>query len=1262
MKLTRIAAAAALLFASSSALADPFSIAALVTAAATTATGAAILGFALTAGQAFLINLGISLLATADARRKARKAAARQRAAYNASLTERSVTVASALPPRRTIYGRPGPVGGDVLAVFTSDKTAYRADGSSYTIYDALKHIVIHYASHQCQAINDIIIDGVSVGTLDGSGYPTGGAFVTAETTTRQITYTTSATLPDPVATVLAHGTDNGFSTETDPAWTDATYTLTGGNTIITDTSGAGGVRTFSYTVAKTPASVRIQKHLGTAAQTVDTYLNSVAPSQWTSNHRLRGLTYIVLTLDLTDPRFQGGPPNALADISGKLLFDGRTDTTAYSENPALCVRDHLRSVTGYDVDDTLDIDDAMANTTATACDVAISLTTNVGGSPVTVSAPKYTCNGAFTTNDSPEAVLEELVEAMAGDITYGARWVMSAGVWVAPVMDLDEDDLHGQIEILQCGAGLDELFNGVRASYIAALTSTPTDVDPPYRNATFAAADGEDLWVDAAYPFTSNATRCNNLSRIKTERARAAMTVLFPAKLGAFRLQVGDRVTVTSAEYGWTAKTFIVTDWAFSLTSAVLLTLKEDTEDIYDLADAANADPTPNTNLPNADSVATVSGLAAASGAAHALLQADGTSTTRVYVSWTAVTDAYVADGAGHIEVRWHGHANTTWVTQRAAGRDTGTYIVGARNGDRLTIEVRAVNGLDRRSNAAVLMHVVVGTDRQLELLGIGGGNLLPNSAFRPDLVGTWADNWGVYNNAAIATTRQVLTGGMFGANYLEIQADAAGATTLGVYTTTAITGGGVKTWVPGQQYMISFWARAGNAGAVGQLMDGLLSNMGWTESAAVVAPTLSTDWQRWVYRVKPASNGSTPAGELYLSRSTSGPALPSGAKLHFGALQVEIGSLVTNWSANATNFEARNDRSAAAIVAPTIAADGTAVDHTLPGDGSADISLEWSWSGNNADIDGWIVTLRQSTSSSAYTIGTTAAEEQTRIISADKRAHFWYGVAADRYYTFGVQAYRVVDQDVAASGLVKSTAVQPALGAEAPYRPASSIAFTGDVTGTVGGTPVANVTRVYLQTTAPSGTGHKVNDEWYDTDNGHAHYLWDGAAWTLATTGTGALADNAATDTSSVSVDSDVYNFPAAVGTQDRNFTAINYTNTQSVAVIVEVTATGDRSYTTSALQMGSASMVCWISVLNVTDSILQPDLPVNAPKQIPAQAAGVTARFTEAVSAGVSVPAGKQYSFTPKARSITLAGSVDVPSLTTTGYSLRIAAVKK
>ena len=773
--------------------ADPIS----VFAAVLSATGSAAAATAVATTVSFLATYGaivgtiaVNVYGAAAGRRKARAEAARQRAEYNASLEDRSVTALSANPPWRVIYGR-CITGGDVVAIFTSDKAALRDDGTPYTKPDALKHMVVVLAAHEVQATHEIYIDGVALGTLDGSGWVTSGEFFqSASPVQRTVSIGAGGSFnAGAVVTVLAAFYE--FGTGLDTQFVPVSVTLSSGNTVINNPSGSA--ITVQYTVNVANARVRVSKHLGASGQTVDTYLNSVVPSQWTSACRLRGLAYIVLTLDLEEARFQGGPPGITADVSGRLVYDPRTSTTAWSDNPALCIRDFLMSPWGYGVDAD-DIDGALCNAAANACDVSISL--DVGG--VVTTGPTYTCNGAFSTGDSREAVLEDLCESMAGFATYGATWGIVAGSWSAPIMALTDDDLDGQIEVAQAGAGLDAVFNGLRGQYVAAGKATPSDFDS-YQNATFVAADGEELWNDITLPFTDNKARARNLARIFVERARQGLVIRYPAKLRAWPLQIGDRVTVTSAEYGFSAKNFRVTDWQFGATTAVQLTLQEDDASVYDLADAATADPAPNTNLPNPWRVTALANVQATSSPDTVLKSGTSPVVPRILVTWDAVTDAYVADPGGQIELYWL-RPGGQWVQQNAPGDGTSAYLTGPAHGEPTLIAARARNSLGAVGPFVYISHTVEG----LLFSSGAGGNMLINPCFMDKSTAGWGITFSTLSGAVLSTVDS--WGGSFNLNGREtgyLYKPGPGGTD-GQFV-DASAGSYVAT--PGRWYQFSMW-----------------------------------------------------------------------------------------------------------------------------------------------------------------------------------------------------------------------------------------------------------------------------------------------------------------------------------------------------------------------------------------------------------------------------------------------------------------------
>lgn len=224
---------------------------------------------------------------------------------------------------------------------------------------------------------------------------------------------------------------------------------------------------------------------------------------------------------------------------------------------------------------------------------------------------------------------------------------------------------------------------------------------------------------------------------------------------------------------------------------------------------------------------------------------------------------------------------------------------------------------------------------------------------------------------------------------------------------------------------------------------------------------------WRKWDGSNWVAATPETASQLTYSDGSTIESLKPAQAGADVTSENTAADTLKVNGTEAAViteavgNFNARNDRNSTTPANPTIATDGTAIDHTVNTDGSVDISFEWGFngSGDAYDIDGFIVYVRSSTSSSAYTFGSSPSEEAIFTLTPDKRAFILPGVAADKYYTFGVQAYRIVDNDIAAGGILKSSIVKSSASGENPYRPSSTVAFSGNITGTINGTSASTV-----------------------------------------------------------------------------------------------------------------------------------------------------------------------------------------------------------
>lgn len=684
-----------------------------------------------------------------------------QKRAYNDSLQDRMATRVAADSPAVFVYGR-ARVGCTIVAIFTSGAK------------DEYKHLVCVHAAHECDAFEEIYINGNALGALDGNGVPTSGKYA---------------------------------------------------------------------------GKVRVKKHLGTASDPADATLMAECPTKWTSTAVLRGYCYTYIRLDLNEREFQGGLPTVEALLRGKKLYDPRTGTIYWSQNPALVIRDYLTSeicmvdapsivhtgtaqasasttltladgaseatdayrgmklaiisgtgkeqerniissrknlllysqaidnavwtkygtttvtpnstlapdntltadtINDTDGTNTLVIQDTSAAITAgtvlcasiyvkegtsststfnhitgipgevngritwvagvpilsdatnctqsiepvgggwyrwsqvftmyatqvlhfrfwptirnqpaltgtaivwgaqlevgtaasdyihteasAAVGVAVNTTwatapdatsvyavylagelsladfiaaANVCDENVVGLGARYTFNGTVNGAQDPAKMLEQMAQSMAGWLV-STTWDIAAGKYVAPVLALDQTDIVGDLAITP-GASDADIYNGVRGQHISSETLYVATDFKPYQNAAYLAADGTELWTNIDFPFTDSVQRVHNLSRIFAEDHRNGYTVKAGFSQKAWGLRVGDRVTLTSALFGWSAKVFRVTGKTYSPTSPVELTLKEDAASIWDTADAVTADSTPNTGLPDPFNVGDVTGI----------------------------------------------------------------------------------------------------------------------------------------------------------------------------------------------------------------------------------------------------------------------------------------------------------------------------------------------------------------------------------------------------------------------------------------------------------------------------------------------------------------------------------------------------------------------------------------------------------------------------------------------------------------------------
>lgn len=661
-------------------------LALLLVPAVALADPASLVFFALNAAGASTIvtlgvTLGVSLLGAASARRKQRAAASKQRAAYLAGLQDRNVTVLSTEAPWKIVYGSPAPIGGAIQAILTSGAI------------DEYQHLVIVFNARPSYSIDEIYLEGEPVGTLDASGWCTGGAFYseTSDTTiTESVLLDGSGvgTVSHPIVALMTVGVSDG------DGYTTHAATVSGST--VTAPTAAGRTASVSYTYLIGTPRVNIQKHLSPAGvDTADAFLIAACPDKWTSAHKASGLTYIVLTLDLRHGAFQGGPPNVTAKGHWSLVYDYRTTITEYSNNPALCAADFLTAEYGFGAGAS-QIDSTAAIAAANAC-----------------YSQGFQCHGLVSTDNGRDANLQQIEDAMAGATHFsGGVWRIMAGAWATPVMTLTDAYMAAPIEVVQASHSSDERWNTVRGQYSPAAGLGTVPDFTPYVVASYVTDDGKEKPHDLPLPMVGTNAQCQKLAAIAVERSRLGETINYPAHLGAWKLQPGDRVYVTNAELGYVAKTFRMVDWTFSAAAPVGLVLTEDTAAVY-TGTFTNADAVdPTSNLPDPSIAPPPPALlAAVSGTEVLQIATDGTIVTRVLVTWQASTQRTVLQG-GYTQLQWRLSTVTDddWQNLDLPADAIAQYLTGVPDGTGILIRVRHVSGLPLRGLWSTIAHTVLG------------------------------------------------------------------------------------------------------------------------------------------------------------------------------------------------------------------------------------------------------------------------------------------------------------------------------------------------------------------------------------------------------------------------------------------------------------------------------------------------------------------------------------------------------------------------
>jgi len=378
-------------------------------------------------------------------------------------------------------------------------------------------------------------------------------------------------------------------------------------------------------------------KHTGSDTQTVDASLNGLLPEKWTVNHRLQGLAYVYVRL-LFDRDVFDRVPTITADVKGIKVYDPRTETTAWSDNPALCLRDYLTNTRyGRGIPESM-IDDEAITAAANYCEQQVTFYDSTGSS---YQDNRYRCNGALSIDDSSLDNVKKILSSCRGMLVFSAgKYKLVIDKPETASFTFDSDNIVGKISM---GLGDKSIvFNRMRIRYFDEDLGWESNYYV-YDNATVRAAQDDDQILEGSLDLlmTSEIVRVEQIAQQEVKRSRQSIVCSFDSTLEALQCDVGDVVNLTQERFGWDEKKFRVVKIGLKSEDTVSVSLKEYDASVYTL-DAYTPPSEPDTLTPGSYNYDPPNNVSVTSGNSELLIAGDGSLISRIRLAWTSPENGY--------------------------------------------------------------------------------------------------------------------------------------------------------------------------------------------------------------------------------------------------------------------------------------------------------------------------------------------------------------------------------------------------------------------------------------------------------------------------------------------------------------------------------------------------------------------------------------------------------------------------------------------
>lgn len=301
---------------------------------------------------------------------------------------------------------------------------------------------------------------------------------------------------------------------------------------------------------------------LGKDDQTYISEFAALAPG-WTERHRGRGLCYGAFEFKKDADLFPRIPV-VTALIKGRKVYDPRDESTAWSNNPALCILDYLRNQRfgkGL-IDEEIDFD-------------SFSDAANY------YELQNWRMNGFVITSQTILENLDEMLICCNSVLTYyGGKHRLVPMKTETPVFTFSPDNILGSIQLDRLGKK--ERKNRVDVNWLSPSNNWQSDLEIIFNEDYYAADNNVLLSMTLELPYVTNRQQAYYLGQIAIKQSRLNRKVSFKATQEALQVEIAEVVYLTWPNWGWTERKFRVNALALEPDGNITVTLEEYDEDVY--------------------------------------------------------------------------------------------------------------------------------------------------------------------------------------------------------------------------------------------------------------------------------------------------------------------------------------------------------------------------------------------------------------------------------------------------------------------------------------------------------------------------------------------------------------------------------------------------------------------------------------------------------------------------------------------------------